>query len=289
MRFSQTERTLTVEYSSPIRESRRYLRVMPPAERGGQKVLSLDWRCVPAPDSSEESQDDFGNRVLSLYHRFLEGAFRFELRFALSHNESTPVLQGAQLPPTGIGAFLLPSALCNFSGEIETAVKPFRNRASLAPFETAQEICNFLFQTLEYTPHSTTIHTSAAQILESRRGVCQDFAHLMIAICRRLKLPARYVSGYLSGSGAPHAWCEVLLGDQWHGFDPTHGRVVCSRKYLFVACGRDFYDCTPHSGTYYGKARARLSGNVTSRELFPRRLSEVFLEESRGCATEEQL
>lgn len=261
-------RSVDVEYSAPIRESRRQLCVMPPQTRGGQTVLSLEWNAAPGPDFSEEICDDFGNRILLIQHRFLKKSFRFKLDLTLSHDESTFVAQQEGVPPGGIGAFLLPSALCNFSPEIEALASKFRSqRLQNASFETVQDVCSFLFERLEYAPQTTTVHTSATQTLESRRGVCQDFAHLMVAICRRLKVPARYISGYLLGNGAPHAWCEVLLEGRWHGFDPTHGRIACPEKYFYVACGRDFRDCAPHSGSYRGNACARLSGNARCREL----------------------
>ena len=94
--------------------------------------------------------------------------------------------------------------------------------------------------------------------------MCQDYAHLMLAVCRAAGVPARYVSGHLTGEGGSHAWVEILEverpGDEAVaiGFDPTHDRPVDDR-YLTVAVGRDYADVAPTSGTFHGRARGELT------------------------------
>lgn len=246
----QTSRTLCVQYSTPVSDCRRELRLLPPIERGGQSLQSAQWQCHPPPDESRETVDDFGNRVLSLYHHRMTKPLRFELTLVTAHTPGQAVPQTTNLPPSGLGAFLLPSALCNLTPEI-------RGEALQLQGAGAEEICTFVYRQLEYTPGSTNLKTSASQSLQCGSGVCQDFAHAMIALCRVLKIPARYVSGYLPGEGALHAWCEVLVDGAWQGFDPTHNRPV-RHDYVFVACGRDFRDCATHTGTFRGRAQARL-------------------------------
>lgn len=245
-----TSRTLTVEYSAPVRDCRRELRVLPPLSRSGQSLLDLEWSCHPPLDAGKETIDDFGNRVLFLHHHQITKQLHFELRLTTSHAQNVLAPSTTNLPPSGLGAFLLPSALCNFTEQVQRDAQQLQGAMPL-------EICNFVYRQLEYAPGTTDLGTSASQSLQSGYGVCQDFAHAMIALCRTLKIPARYVSGYLPGEGALHAWCEVLLDDVWHGFDPTHNRAVRD-DYVFIACGRDFRDCTTHSGTFRGKAQARL-------------------------------
>ena len=109
-------------------------------------------------------------------------------------------------------------------------------------------------------------------MLAGRRGVCQDFAHLLIALCRGLGLPARYVSGYLYDSDKPadailasHAWAEVFLdGRGWLGLDPTHDRATGS-LYTRVAIGRDYADAAPVRGIYQGDANETLEVRVRMR------------------------
>lgn len=247
----QTGRILCVEYSAPVHDCIREMRVFPPPARAGQIVRNLQWHCTPTPDATQEREDDFGNRVLRLRHHRIAREFRFEMKLETSHDANTLISPETNLPPNGIGAFLLPSALCNRTPEIETAARELQGA-------TPTDICDFVFRTLEYSPGATTLKTAASQSLQGKRGVCQDFAHAMIAICRELKIPARYISGYIPGEGAMHAWCEILLEDNWRGFDPTHNREA-REDYVFVASGRDFQDCVTVSGSFRGGDKAQLS------------------------------
>jgi transglutaminase-like putative cysteine protease len=98
------------------------------------------------------------------------------------------------------------------------------------------------------------------------RGVCQDFAHLLLCVLRLLAIPARYVSGQLLGEGVPHAWVECLVDGEVIAYDPTHGR--CARlDYVTVAVGRDFADVTPTSGVFSGAATGVLGAAKTARVL----------------------
>ncbi len=138
-------------------------------------------------------------------------------------------------------------------------------------------LTNLLHSEFAYVPGSTTVDTPVHEVIERRMGVCQDFAHLMLSICRRQLIPSRYVSGYLyTGTGrdslvsgdASHAWIECLLpGGQWLGFDPTNNLVV-NDKYIKVQHGRDYGDVPPLRGIYRGPAAQELEVDVrvTSEE-----------------------
>jgi transglutaminase-like putative cysteine protease len=91
-------------------------------------------------------------------------------------------------------------------------------------------------------------------VIKDRRGVCQDFAHMMIGLCRSVKIPARYISGYLAteAASASHAWVEVFIpGTGWRAFDPTHDRQI-DETYVKIGHGRDYADVPPVSGNYRG-------------------------------------
>jgi transglutaminase-like putative cysteine protease len=114
-------------------------------------------------------------------------------------------------------------------------------------------------------PGATGVWATARDAFERGEGVCQDFAHLMIALCRTAGLPARYVSGHLLGEGAMHAWVQVLLRDErhprlstWLDFDPTHGRIA-SGPYIAVAVGRDYGDVSPTRGSFTAPYGGRLT------------------------------
>ena len=104
----------------------------------------------------------------------------------------------------------------------------------------------------------TGVRTTAAEAWGLGRGVCQDMAHVMIAMCRARGIPARYVSGHLLGEGASHAWVEVRTGDGTLAYDPTHARET-DLRYVTVAVGRDYRDVAPTAGTYRSGPRGRLT------------------------------
>jgi transglutaminase-like putative cysteine protease len=140
----------------------------------------------------------------------------------------------------------------------------------------AEALSTRLHEDLAYTPGVTTIGTSSTEVLENKRGVCQDFAHLMIACLRSRGLPARYVSGYLRtnapaqakdekklvGDGASHAWVSVWSPPYgWIEFDPTNG-CFAGTDHVAVAWGRDFGDVSPLRGVFLGGADHQLTVNV---------------------------
>lgn len=252
-----TRKIVEVRYSRPVQHSVRRLRVLPTAQRGAQKVLEESWACDPKPTATRETLDAFGNRVLHLYHEELE-AFRFEIS-VLSERDSMNCTRETNLPITGTGAFLLPTRLCDTSSVVRKCVEEFRRTdvINANAQQTSERICEWLFRNIEYSTGATTLRTSATEVLESRRGVCQDFAHAMIALCRAAHIPARYISGFNPGEGAMHAWVETLCDGVWHSFDPTHGRPT-RNDCVVVACGRDFRDVSPLRGRFRGAADVEL-------------------------------
>lgn len=142
-------------------------------------------------------------------------------------------------------------------------------------WQASHAIMGHINREFRYQPAVTHAHTHMREVLETRAGVCQDFAHVMIGLCRALKIPARYVSGYLyngpaehlKGAQASHAWVEVyVLGHGWCGLDPTNNRAA-DGHYVKVATGRDFADVSPLKGTYRGTARRELTVEVLVSRL----------------------
>lgn len=132
--------------------------------------------------------------------------------------------------------------------------------------EQPLEICHEVHNMLQYVPHVTTVDTTAAEVMVSRCGVCQDYAHLMIALCRNKGIPARYVCGFVSGTGATHAWVEVFDGSRWKSYDPTND-IEPDYGYMKIAHGRDASDCPVSRGVYVGNAIQETSVNVTLQEI----------------------
>lgn len=144
-----------------------------------------------------------------------------------------------------------------------------------AVFEKAAAIMRWIYAEFTYEPGTTNVETHLEQAFALRKGVCQDFSHVMIGMCRAIGLPARYASGYiLTGSGeslvgaqASHAWCEVHLPEAgWIGFDPTNA-VLADQRYVKIAVGRDYGDVAPILGSYMGGAGCRMEVEVSVERL----------------------
>jgi transglutaminase-like putative cysteine protease len=136
-------------------------------------------------------------------------------------------------------------------------------------WQAALALMKFVNSTLKYESFSTNVHTHARDVLRDKRGVCQDFAHVMLSLCRSLKIPALYVSGYLAteNASATHAWVEVLIpGVGWRPLDPTH---LCQpdETYVKIAVGRDYADVPPVRGAYKGVTERKLDVQVRIERL----------------------
>lgn len=156
-----------------------------------------------------------------------------------------------------------------YENEVGKVIDTLVNR-SLSPFETALILSKYVYENFDYRKGVTTVETGADEIWKLKAGVCQDFAHILLVMLRRVGIPARYVSGYicpkdheLRGEGATHAWVEIcapFFG--WMGLDPTNNCIV-SDRHVRLAIGRHFTDCTPVKGTYKGSSEHTLEVSVS--------------------------
>jgi transglutaminase-like putative cysteine protease len=131
-------------------------------------------------------------------------------------------------------------------------------------WQCALRLMDFIKGHLRYQSNSTHVHTHMREVLAERRGVCQDFAHVTLGLCRTLQIPALYVSGYLATetASATHAWIEVFVPRHgWQPLDPTHNRQP-DETYVKIAVGRDYADVPPVRGTYKGTAAHTLTVDV---------------------------
>lgn len=144
-----------------------------------------------------------------------------------------------------------------------------------AVFEKAAAIMRWIHSEFLYQPGVTDSKTHMEQSFRLRKGVCQDFAHVMLGMCRSLGIPARYASGYiytgegedLVGAQASHAWCEVYLpGTGWIGFDPTNS-VLADDRYIKIGVGRDYEDLAPIHGSFKGSAEVVMNVEVSVKRL----------------------
>jgi transglutaminase-like putative cysteine protease len=261
------DHTTTFTYDEPVSEAYTTLRLKP-MDAAGQ--ICLSFALVTEPRSEVTRYTDFrGNDVR--YFDVLQPHDR--LVFSSASDVLTPdefVSDGAELSPLEQFDYLMETAytqrspgICALGGCCAGANHPHA---------TAMAIMDAVHNALKYERGATDVRTTAGQALDLGKGVCQDYTHLMLAACRHLGLPARYVSGYLYTSSslgedaASHAWVDVHLGESgWISLDPTHNSPQTA-LHVRVAIGRDYADVTPMHGIYTGNATETLSVAV---RVFP--------------------
>jgi transglutaminase-like putative cysteine protease len=148
--------------------------------------------------------------------------------------------------------------------ELENEIQAPKDEA-LTPLLRSQMLCEYVYTSFEYKKGITTIETTLNEIWSIKSGVCQDFAHILLAILRLAKIPARYVSGYICpnkngmrGEGATHAWVEAYIPFYgWLGLDPTNN-CIANENHVRLAVGKNFSDCSPVKGTYRGTSNHTL-------------------------------
>lgn len=147
--------------------------------------------------------------------------------------------------------YFFPSPLAHFNSTMKDwAIGNTLKGADEA--RNAEEIMHAVHAYLAYQKGVTNNKTCAQEVFEKRRGVCQDFSHLMIALCRSIGIRTRYVNGLVLGEGETHAWVEVYDKERWIGYDPTYDRVI-DWGYIKIAHGRDIYDCPSNRGQFFSR------------------------------------
>jgi transglutaminase-like putative cysteine protease len=262
-------------YGADVSDSYGQLHLLP-RDLPGQRCHTANVLVDPVPEDYRERLDFFGNRVsyvaihrphrtlivtatstvevderpgeLSLFgHRPWE-----EARDAVRNGEELDRLDAVQyaLDSPLVGA----SALADYAAASFTPGRPL--------LDAVMDICHRIHVDFEYSPGSTSVTTTLAEVFAQRKGVCQDFAHVGIACLRSIGLPARYVSGYLEtypppgraklkGADGSHAWMSVFVPQAgWLDIDPTNDQLA-NNRYIVTAYGRDYSDVPPLSGVIY--------------------------------------
>src|SRR5882757_1325466 len=260
MKFDILHRTRYV-YASPVRDSFNDVRLEPPSIPE-QTVESFLLRVLPAVRLKHYT-DFYSNWVHHFEIPEAHGYLLIESQSRVITHWPKAIPEDAKLCPLAkIGEvghiercfdFLQASRFI----ELEADVWRFALDATEGQSDVWQAvlaIMKFTYNFLTYESNFTHVHTRMSDVIKDRRGVCQDYAHLMIGLCRSVKIPARYISGYLAteSASATHAWMEAFIpGVGWRALDPTHNRQV-DENYVKIGHGRDYADVSPISGNYRG-------------------------------------
>jgi transglutaminase-like putative cysteine protease len=258
------------EYPGPIAELRQRLIVVPPDYHDDQRLVTHKLRVAGSNVDTERSYDTFGNVVLDLTLQRVEEDVEFTTWVVVERDAGS---QPDLLAPDD--RFVAPSRL-TLPDDALRAVAAELCASFADPLELAEQINHRVHEHLTYGWGITSVTTTAAEAWAGGVGVCQDYAHCMLTLCRLCGVPARYVSGHLLGEGGTHAWVEALVPHPRDPeslravpFDPTHDRRP-GLRYVTVAVGRDYGDVPPTSGTfeapYAGELTTHKRAAVTSVE-----------------------
>lgn len=241
--------TTKLTFDDNVHEHSFALRVIPP-ETAVQHILSCDLSIAPYTNV-QQTVDAFGNHVTAGYireeHRFLDFSVKGTAQVDLSkcRTDFMPCYRYQS-------DFTRPNAaLRDFY-----ATHQFHCSAITVP-EKAAYFSELLSDTVIYEKHATTTKTTAAESFSLGKGVCQDFAHLLVSLLRMDGIPARYIVGLAFCDGETHAWVEYWNADHWEGFDPANNCPV-TEEYLVLSQGRDFGDCAIDRGVMLGNHTRQL-------------------------------
>jgi transglutaminase-like putative cysteine protease len=280
-RYRVSHRT-TYRYASPMSDGYTVAHLLP-RETPRQRVAHAAVEVTPEPNERDEHVDAFGNRITQFGVHHPHDELVVEAVSTVDVDDPTPVA------PTESWNDVV-ARVEALRGDAAIDVGPFRARtrfvdvnrigAELAAIaydsftpgrviaDAAQDLCHRIFEDFTYDSTATDVSTPLADVLVSRRGVCQDFAHLAAGCLRSIGLAARYVSGYIEttpppgrprlvGAAASHAWCSIWTPSAgWIDFDPTNDHFP-TRRHVTVAWGRDYADVTPVRGVVIGPSRAQ--------------------------------
>jgi transglutaminase-like putative cysteine protease len=273
----------TYSYESPVSFARCSLR-LEPLSGDGQQLISHGVDIKPRPVERTIRHDFFGTHTESILietpHRTLRIDSRSRVsvaRHAPGRTAPSPAWEGIRdvafeatsLGPLSPIGYVFPSPLV----PVQQPVTSYAS-TSFAPgngiLAGAVDLMHRIRTEFKYDPKATVISTPLKEVFEKRHGVCQDFAHVMIAGLRGLGLPAAYVSGYLrtipppgkprlQGADATHAWVSLWCGQEmgWIGFDPTND-ILVENDHIVLAVGRDFSDVSPVDGIIVGSRKQKL-------------------------------
>jgi transglutaminase-like putative cysteine protease len=245
-------------YDAPVRDLNHRLVVVPPRRHGDQRRRLHSITVSAADAQTTHRRDAAGNTVTRSRVPLVPDRIEFVFEAVVDRlgPGSDALLPAAALTDPRV---LRPTRLTAADPAIQELAATMADQDRLA---TAERFCAYVHEAISYAHGVTSVATTAAEALAGGHGVCQDSAHVMIALCRAIGLPARYVSGHLLGEGGTHAWVEVIVADpagaRAVAFDPCNGRRA-GRDYLTVATGRDYADVAPTSGTYLGTAHGTLT------------------------------
>lgn len=239
---------LQIAFSEPVFSHRFTVRGFPVTDER-QKIVTASHSILPNEFLSEY-RDSFGNRCV--YGNARNNHTLFDVNVTGIAKTGLSACTAAS-PGYKVGIFKQPTSYTKTGENLNRFYKELPFSDTMSNLEKGHVIMEAVYKTMKYKPASTGIQTTAEEAFSLGQGVCQDYAHIMLALCRRAQIPSRYAVGMLIGEGASHAWVEVYDQSRWFGLDPTNFLTVYE-DHVKMACGRDYNDCILNKGVFTGAA-----------------------------------
>ena len=275
------------KYNAPVSYCHN-IATLRPRDSVGQKLLSYNIKILPEPTEISERLDFFGNYItrfsIQTEHKKLvvKNTSKVERNYgpyrdtfysdkckSVTLNQALALLNSIQPEILNAKQYVLESIFIRNTGEQFKAYAEQSFTPGRSVFDAAFELMQRIYIDFKFVPGFTSVSTPIDEVMEEKKGVCQDFAQIAIACVRAIGLPARYVSGYIEtvppegkeklvGADASHAWFAVFIpGFGWVDFDPTNNQIP-SDQHIVVGWGRDYYDVPPLKGVVYGSGKSEL-------------------------------
>ena len=279
--------TTKYEYNAPVIYCHN-IATLRPRESKGQQLLDYKIQITPQPAEISERIDFFGNyitrfsiqtehielkvttksKIVRDYAQFQDSFFSEACR-SITLDQTLLALKSTAPAILDARQYILESIFIRRADDSirDYAEVSFKRNRSV--FDAAYELMQRIYTDFQFVPGFTSISTPVAEVMKEKKGVCQDFAQIVIACIRSVGLPARYVSGYIEtvppkgkeklvGADASHAWFAIFIpGFGWVDFDPTNNLIPMD-QHIVVGWGRDYYDVPPLKGVVYGSGKSRL-------------------------------
>lgn len=220
-----------------------------------QEMKEVKVSIGPSEGSLGEDDDVFGNHIY--YGNMMAPHKEFYILIEGSASTLTGDAREEEVNERVLGFYKYASkhtkagaCIKKYYAELKKKKADYEN---LTPLKKAEYFMNQLYQDFSYVSGVTDIGTCAEEAFSGGKGVCQDYAHIMISLCRLAGIPARYVVGFMIGEGYSHAWVEVAYDGYWYGLDPTNNLWI-DENYIKVSSGRDYADCIIDKGSFIGNA-----------------------------------
>ena len=252
---------MQLNFEEPVREHHFKLRCFPSSDER-QKIFNEYINIYPTHFSSSE-KDSFGNMCI------YGAANQTHDHFSVDVKGEAEININGQLKVEAYkaGIFKYETDLTKAGNNIREFHRTLEPAALYTSnYERAKYFMSMLYDEFSYVQGVTGIFTTSEEAFTIRSGVCQDYAHILLALCRLERIPCRYVAGMIPGEGATHAWTEIYDSGVWRLLDPTHNRE-CDDTYIKISSGRDAQDCSINQGVFYGGGRQHQEVKVIAEKV----------------------